>query len=547
MERIECDVCIIGSGAGGGPLAHQLSLGGMRVVVLEKGPHHTEAQFVHDEIKIVRRDFFVPSPDHDPHVVREKGENTGRRSSMGWTASCVGGGTVHMAGYFYRLHPDDFRMASKYGASNQRPLADWPFSYDDLEPFYGQAERIVGVSGQTGANPFEARRSTPYPLPPVTAHPMAGWLDKACSKLGLHSYPSPRCIITRHYRGRQPCIYCDFCGSYGCEVGAKSSTLVALFPEALASGRCRIIAGMTAYRIQTDKRGRARSVLAHGAKGQTCRVEARVICVSAGAIESARLLLRSGLANGSGLVGKHLMFSISAGGQGSYRYADHPRRSTLEDRQPFLGRSLQDFYFLPPGVSELAKGGTIRFGFPHPNPIFRAIQLAHQGERMLWGKTLMQKIQREFRQQKTIEFETFQDFLPNPGTYVDLDPSITDPWGEPSARINLDEVPHHATAGAYLQRKGLEILAAAGADNLIEGSVDTVTGHLIQGTCRAGKDPANSVLDPFCRAHELPNLYVVDGSFMPHAGGVPTTLTILANSFRVAKHILERANRGDFK
>ncbi len=318
-QTLNTDVCVIGSGAGGGPLAHQLALGGMRVLVLEKGPHYSAKDFVHDEIKIVRRNFFVPSTDTDPHVLRHSGESSGTRSSMGWTASCVGGGTVHMAGYFYRLHPDDFRMSDRFGAVRGAELVDWPINYAQLEPFYGKAERLIGVSGQTGANPFEGPRSTPYPLPPVTTHPLADWIDSACRRLGLHAFPSPRSIITRHYRGRTPCVYCDFCGSYGCEVGAKSSTLDALFPEALATGRCQILSGVTAFRIETDPRGRAREVLFHDSAGQVRRVRAKLVCLSAGAIESARLLLLSRLANDSGRVGRHLQFSVSAGGQGSYR------------------------------------------------------------------------------------------------------------------------------------------------------------------------------------------------------------------------------------
>ncbi len=218
----------------------------------------------------------------------------------------------------------------------------------------------------------------------------------------------------------------------------------------------------------------------------------------------------------------------------------------LRQRQPFLGRSLQDHYFLPAGIGELPKGGTIRFGFPHANPIFRALRLAHAESPLLWGQKLMDRMRVEFRERRTVEFETFQDFLPNPGTYVDLDPRITDRWGQPAARINLDGHPHHAKAGAFLRERGLAVLKAAGASELEEGDADVVTGHLIQGTCRAGTDPDTSVLDPFCRTHTVPNLYVVDGSFMPTAGGVPSTLTILANSFRVAGHLLERARQGDF-
>ncbi len=524
------------------------------MVVLEKGPHYTRDQFVHDEIAICRRDFFVPSIREDPHVVLRRGSQQGERSSMGWIGRCVGGGTVKMAGYLYRLHPGDFQMATRFGDSRALELADWPFSYQDLEPYYSRVDQVVGISGASGTHPFEGPRSKPYPLPPVDVHPMSSWIDRAGRSLGLSPFPSPRAIASRDYRGRQACVYCDFCGSYGCEVGAKSSTLDALLPSALATGRCEIRSEAFACQVEMGARGRVQSVVYHDASGQQRRIRARVVCIAASAIESARLLMLSatkehphGLANGNGLVGRHLQFSISAQGHGSYRLeGSADRRRILEAQHPFLGRSLQDFYWLREGELDLPKGGTIRFGFPHANPIFRALRLAHREDPLLWGAELKSRMVENFTQQRVVEFETFQDFLPHRSTFMDLDPEVKDRWGYPVARIHLDSVDHHAQAGRFLQARGLDLLEAAGATDRSGESVDTVTGHLVHGTCRSGTDPSGSVLNPFCRTHEVDNLYVVDGAFMPTAGGVPSTLTILANSFRVADHLLRRARAGEF-
>lgn len=524
------DACIIGSGAGGGTMAYALAKAGLKVVVLEKGPWYREKDFVHDEIATVRRDFFVPSIHEEPHML------DGKRSSMGWIACCVGGGTVHMAGYFYRLHADDFRMASRFGTPKELSLADWPYAYEDLERYYTKVEQEIGVSGLAGSNPFEGKRSKPYPLPPVKTHPLAEWIDKAGKKLGMHPFPSPRAIISAPFKGRKACAYCDFCGSYGCEVGAKSSTLAALLPAAVKTGRCEIRAKCMVRRIESAD-GRVTGCVTIDEHGVEKRVRARMVIVSCSAIESARLLLISGLANASGLVGKNLQFSSFSSGSATYAIDKSP---LLRARDPFLGRSMQDFYFLPKGVADLPKGGTIRFGFPHANPIFTALKLAHEKEPLRWGMSLKDRMRNYWKETRTVEFEVFADFLPNPRTYIDLDPTVKDRWGLPVARIHIGHPKHHKTAGKFLVDKGLELLAATGADALHRGDLASTTGHLLHGTCRAGKDPEQSVLDPDCRSHELPNLYVVDGSFMPTSGGVPTTLTIMANAFRVADKILER-------
>jgi choline dehydrogenase-like flavoprotein len=153
------DVCVVGSGAGGAPVAWELARSGLRIVVLEKGPHLTAADFVHDEIGTCRRDFFVPMPADDPHVVVREGQEP-RATNEGWIASCVGGGTVHMSGFFFRMHPSDFMQRTLHGGLAEAELADWPISYRDLEPFYDEVESIIGLS-DGGKNPFEPRRRRP--------------------------------------------------------------------------------------------------------------------------------------------------------------------------------------------------------------------------------------------------------------------------------------------------------------------------------------------------------------------------------------------------
>jgi choline dehydrogenase-like flavoprotein len=454
-----------------------------------------------------------------------------------------------MGAHLYRFHPDDFRMRSRFGDCEE--LADWPYGYDELEPYYTRAEWEVGVSGAAGANPFDGPRSRPYPMPALDAHPLSARLDASCARLGLHAFPTPRAINSRPYQGRPACAYCRSCGGYGCPIGARGTTEAALLPRAEATGRCEVRAGAMVREVTVGRDGLATGCVYLDEEGREVEVRARVVCVCCSAVESARLLLLSrsprfpdGLANTSGLVGRHLQFHGASLGEARFRYDRH-RDEPLRDPHPFLGRSLMDHYFLPPGVSDLDKGGLIRFGLPAAGPVTIGRSLANSGGTLTWGPELRRRIREYFCDYRTVYFEVFHDFVPTAGTFVDLDPEVQDRWGLPVARIHLRPAEHQKVAGRWLVERGLEVLAAMGADELLPGTCGGSATFLIHGTCRAGDDPRTSVLDPYCRAHEVPNLFVVDGSFMPTSGGAAPTLTILANSVRVAEHIVGCARRGE--
>jgi choline dehydrogenase-like flavoprotein len=548
FEGTEVDVCVIGSGAGGAPIAHRLSEAGARVVVLEKGPWYRAEDFTHDEIATVRRDMWVPYPTEEPHLQRDAG-GSAYRTNNGWIANCVGGGTVHMSGYFYRLHPADFELRTRYGAVEGATLADWPIGYADLAPYYDRVEATIGVSGQAGAHPFEPPRAGPYPLPPVATNVLAGLVERGARKLGWHPFQIPRAVLSTAYRGRGACVYCDYCGSYGCESGAKSSTLASLIPEALATGRCEVRPHCMAFEVGTDDEGRATSVRYYDQEGEAREQRARVIVVAATAVESARLLLNSrsrrfpaGLANGSGLVGRNLSFSILAKGAGEFERRRLPEVMQPRPANHFLDRAVQDHYFLDPKESApgFDKGGTVHFILPHRNAIYTAERLSRRSEPRLWGEALAQAILRYHRDVHQIEFEVFGEWLTSDDTRVTVDGGVEDRCGIPVATIH--HTPHPASRHnvKVLADKGEALLRAAGAHETWTEEAGGTTYVLQHGTCRFGTDPATSVLDPSCRAHEVPNLYVTDGSFMPTSGGVPTTLTILANAFRVADQMVEQ-------
>ncbi|NMO20252.1 GMC family oxidoreductase [Pyxidicoccus fallax] len=545
MSLPEVDVCIIGSGAGGAPMALELGRAGFKVVLLEKGRHYRPQDFIHDEILNSRRNFFMPLPWEEPHLVRQGAKGRYERSTAAWTANCVGGGTVHMSGFFYRLKPVDFRLRSTLGAIPGSTVADWPISYEELAPFYDRAEAELGVSGEAVPHPFAEPRSSPYPLPPLDVHPVAGEIDKACKGLGWHSLPTARGILSRPYRGRAPCSYCALCGSYGCEMGAKSSTHASLIPAALATGNVELRPGCMARTVEVDKQGRAKSVVYLDANGVAQEQPAKVVVVSCTAVESARLLLNStssrfprGLANGSGLVGKNLIFSSFGESHATFRVSKHAEaRPWLKDPSPFVNRSVQDFYLLPDARFGFRKGGTLGFMWTHPNPIHAAVGLAGTGRTAVFGKALKDRM-RDYRDSRILQFEVYAEYLPTPGSYVSVSDEVKDKYGIPVAAITVERHPMDLAATRFLVERGEEILLRLDPDDVRRVSTSGETTILQHGTCRFGNDAATSVLDKHCRAHEVPNLYVVDGSFMPTGGSVPSTLTITANSFRVAHHLV---------
>ena len=550
------DVCIVGSGAGAAPVALTLARGGHDVLVLEKGPWFDEGDFFKDELACCRRSVYTPRLQDEQHVIEEQdgdgrwqGEPTSESGWDFWNGNCVGGSSNFMSGFFYRLKPEDFRLRSEFGPIEGANVADWPIAYEDLEPWYTLAEREVGISGRVVRHRFAEPRSTPdFPWPPTLEHPVSARIDAACRELGLQSLPTARAILPTAAAGRRGCEYSGYCGSYGCSSGAKGSARAALLDRAVATGHCHIRPRSKVQRLLSDRRGRVSGVEYVDADGRMQKVDARIYVVACQAVESSRLLLNSpgprhprGLGNNHGQVGRNLLFSAGGAGAGDFVYADlpHEQAEALRRRGPFVNRGLQEWYFIDdPDFGGRAKGGTVDFLLRHPNPVGQALGAKWDEEgRLQWGRPLQRRLKARFTEAQTLRYEIFCDWLPTDDCFVSLDSRVRDRWGSPVARIRVGYHPHDLRVGHYIDERVRPVLEKMGARRLRSDISGVPPQNLQAGGCRFGHDPADSVLDADCRVHDVDNLYVSDGSFMPTGGSVPYTWTIYANAFRVAERI----------
>ena len=554
MNR-DYDVCIVGSGAGGGPVALTLARAGYSVIVLEKGPWFNEEDFYKDELACCRRSVYTPKLSEEQHVIEDTdsngewvAESTQDSGWDFWNGNCVGGSSNLMSGFFYRLKPEDFRLRSEFGSIKGANVADWPISYDDLEPYYDMVEKEVGVSGRFTTHPFaEPRSSKDFPYPPTQEHPVAKQIDKACHHLGLHSLPTPRAILSRDKEERRSCEYSGFCGSYGCSSGAKGSSRAALLNQAVATKNCEIKPLCKVYKLSSDAKGKVVSADYYDARGDKHHIKAKLFVVACQAIETSRLLLAStgqkhpdGLANNSGQVGKNLLFSAGGSGNGDFEYTDMDKQSAAEmkTRGPFVNRGLQDWYIInDESMGGRIKGGTVDFLLRHPNTLSKAIGAKWDGDNLVWGSALQKKLKSIFTDNQTLRYEIFCDWLPTDNCFVSLDNTVKDKWGSPVAKVRIGYHPHDLKVGNYINECSSKVLKKMGAKNIRSNVSGSPPQNLVAGGCRFGDDPKTSVLNADCRAHDVDNLYITDGSFMPTGGSVPYTWTIYANAFRVAECI----------
>jgi len=549
----DCDAVIIGTGPAGATAADVLTGAGWSVIMLEKGRNHLLAldepfgplgHVSNDEIKFFSRHFLGPDPFLEPRTFRRDAAE-GDRAFTGEVnnlPSTVGGGGFHADGKLPRFRAVDFKARSELGPIDGSDLVDWPVDYDEMEPYYAHAENLVGVAGLAGANPFAEWRSGEYPMPPGADMFGAVLTTEAAQRLGYNPYPAPTGVNSVPYDGRPACNNCGFCGFFGCPIDAKGDP-VAPLRNALRTGRCEIRPESFVERVILDNTGRAaRGVRYVDIDGNAHEVTARVVIVAGGAWETPRLLLRSEIANSSGLVGRYLMYHFQTYVVGSFPFRLHGHR----------GRSVTHLHDDHMIVDDDSRA----FAKEHGLPYFRAGIVEHGGggHPIIEGtysepglshtRAMLESPMRDRLWAFTIQGED----LPQVTNRVDLDPGVRDVHGFPVGRATYDVHAHEVVASRYYAPKLAEIMREAGADTTLsitsprlDGDRAARTGtsisRHIMGTCRMGDDPRTSVVDRWQRFHDVENMLCTDSSVFPTSTGYGPTLTIVALAIRACREL----------
>jgi len=510
------DVIIIGSGAGGGTLARHLAPSGKRILVLERGdwlPREIEnwdADAVFVKSRYVSKDTWY--------------DKDGKKFQPGVHYN-VGGATKFYGAALYRLRAEDFGELKHHGGISPA----WPIDYADMEPYYTAAEQIYCVHGERGADPTEPPSTGPYPFPPVSHEPRIQQLFDDMQKAGLHPFHAPCGIMLDEANPPfSACIRCATCDGFPCLVHAKADAEVVGIQPALQNPGVTLLTNAQVVRLETDPTGTTVTDVVVDHEGETQRFRADIVVVSAGAANSAKLLLRSandrhptGLANGSDQVGRNYMYHNS---RAFLAISKEPNRTKF---QKTLG--LNDFYF-----------GDDGFDFPMGNlqMVGKSSAPMYRGEKPIEADLAPTFALRDVAEH-AIDIWLSTEDLPDPDNRVTLGRSDD---------IVLSYTPNNQEAFDRLYSKTKSLLDHLGMHprHLIPRSLYMkndvgIAGCAHQaGTCRFGTDPATSVLDVNCKAHELDNLYVVDTSFFVSIGAVNPALTAAANALRVGDHLLER-------
>ena len=513
------DVIIIGSGAGGGTLAYALASTGKRILIIERGDY-------------VRRE----KENWDPKAVNVDGKYQTKelwRDADGkelhpHTNYYVGGNTKFYGAALFRLRKEDFGEIQHHGGVSPA----WPITYDELEPYYTIAERLYNVHGARGEDPTEAWASAPYPHPPVSHEPRIQQLSDQFVQQGLRPFHVPLGIMLNEKNPlASKCIRCNTCDGFPCLVWAKSDAQVCAVDPALRHPNVMLMTNAKVEKLVTDPSGKSVTKVVVNHNGMIEEVSADIVVASCGAINSAALLLRSanaqhpqGLANSSGVVGRHYMGHINSVLMAISKCPNPTLfQKTLGVNDFYLGSSEWEY---PMGhISFVGK--------------FDAVTLSAGAPAIAPGWTL------ELMAKHSLDFWLTSEDLPDPDNRVTLDRQgnivlsyrPNNEEGHKRLIAKLKDLMKHSSCSIH----GKECHQGVFSRSLYVGQRIPLAGVAHQnGTIRFGSDPATSALDVNCKAHDIDNLYVVDASFFPSSGAVNPALTIMANALRVADHLKER-------
>jgi choline dehydrogenase-like flavoprotein len=485
MRSLHADVVIIGSGMGGGTTAHALAKRGVDVLVLERGKH-----LPREPENWSPRAVFTDRR-YRPDETWRDGDGQSFAPGVHYV---VGGNTKVYGASLPRFRERDFEAVEHEDGVSPA----WPFSYADLEPYYGEAERMYGVHGTTGEDPTEPWRSTPFPFPPLEHEPYIAELAARLRAEGVS--PSSNAMgVDRRAGGL--CIRCGTCDGFPCKLGAKSDAERCGIEPALATGKARLETGLRVQRIVADGR-HVDHLVAQDGEGEV-KVTGAKFVLSAGAVNSAALLLASKLANSSGQVGRNFMMHNNA----HIVAVDLNRKNDVTFQKTL---SVNDWYFdggdgHPLGALQLigkVRGAMMKTAAPRGVPAALLNQVAR----------------------RSVEWLIMAEDLPDRENRVTVDAAGT---------ITTARVARGMHTHERLLARAKRLLRAAGYDAILTQRFDISMNSHQCGTVVAGADPATSVLDPWCRAHDLDNLWVIDAGFFPSSAAMNPALTIAAQALRV--------------
>jgi len=525
MANDPVGVLIIGAGASGAAFAWSIADLGTRVLCMDQGGWMNQRDYPSNGLDWEARSMaeFALSPN-TRRLPADYPVNDQESEIAPLMFNAVGGSTILWAAHFPRLTPGDFRARTEDGVGE-----DWPVTYETLEPYFAINDRMMGVSGLAGDPAY------PYHEPPLPALPLGktgNTLARGFEKLGWHWWPSDSAILSREYEGRAPCINLGPCLS-GCAQGAKASTDITYWPAALRKG-VELRTGCRVREITVRPDGMAGGVLYYDAEGRLQEQKAEIVVLACNGIGTPRLLLNSksslypdGLANSSGLVGKNLMFHPYAMITGIFE-------EPMNGRSGPVGCSLwsHQFYRTDPG-----RGFVRGYSFEAVRglgPAQTALWGMVQGI-VPWGPGHHEAFARLYNHTATLLAIT--EDLPEETNTVTLDPVLVDSHGIPAPRVTYHLSDNSRRMLAHAVERAKEVLEAAGAARIISAPLMREAGWHLMGTARMGRDPRTSVVNEWGQAHDVKNLFIVDGSIFVTAGGVNPTSTIQALALYIADSI----------
>ena len=555
------DVCVIGSGAGGGMAAKILTEGGLTVALLEAGgPVDPEKDFkmffwpyelphrgvgVGGKAALNFGEFLAPN---GAWKIEGEPYTSAPGANFQWFRSrIVGGRTNHWGRIALRFSPVDFRSKTRDGLGE-----DWPITYDDIAPYYDKVESYIGVFG-TKENIPSAPNGVFLPPPKRRCSELL--IKKGCDKLGIPCIPARLAILTKPLNGRPSCHYCAQCGR-GCVTASNFSSSQVLIPPALATGKLTLFTNAMAREILLGPDGKATGVeYIEKTTRNEMRINARAVVVAASACESARLLLNSksrlfpeGLANSSGQVGRNLTDSVGSDGEG---YFPNMEKMPPHNHDGTGGMHLYIPWWKYDRQNDFPRGYHIEIGGGREMPsagMFEDVCEEEEG----YGASLKATCRRRYG--TVMRFSGRGEMVTNSGTYCEIDPYTVDHWGIPVLRFHFKWGDSELRQAKDMQETFKAIVEAAGGRYLTRTDIDgpypfgiQPGGRIIHevGTVRMGVDPKTSVLNSFCQAHDVKNLFVTDGApFVTNPDNNPT-LTILALSLRASEYLLDQAKKGN--